>query len=275
MDNEKIRENAYKDYVAGMKYKDIADKYNVSINTVKSCKTRYGWRKDGKTEILKKSMHTKKEKVCIQNKRNTEKEKALEGWADKIIEDADLTSKQGLFCIYYANSNNATVSYQKAYACNRKTAMAAGSRMLRNVKVREEIERLKKEKYEAAMFDERDIFQWHLDVATANITDYISFGRETIPVTSMFGSVIDKQTGEQMTKEVNYVKFRESDEVDGRIIKKVKMGKDGASIELYDAVKSLEWLEKNMKAGTDAQRSLAGQIIDAYRQREKQKDDGK
>ena len=148
-------------------------------------------------------------------------------------------------------------------------------RMLRNVKVREEIERLKKEKYEAAMFDERDIFQWHLDVATANITDYISFGRETIPVTSMFGSVIDKQTGEQMTKEVNYVKFRESDEVDGRIIKKVKMGKDGASIELYDAVKSLEWLEKNMKAGTDAQRSLAGQIIDAYRQREKQKDDGK
>ena len=53
------------------------------------------------------------------------------------------------------------------------------------------------------------------------------------------------------------------------------MGKDGASIELYDAVKSLEWLEKNMKAGTDAQRSLAGQIIDAYRQREKQKDDGK
>ena len=34
---------AYKDYMAGMKYKDIADKYNVSINTVKSWQKRNGW----------------------------------------------------------------------------------------------------------------------------------------------------------------------------------------------------------------------------------------
>lgn len=57
---------AYKDYMEGMKYKDIASKYNVSIATVKSWKTRYKWDR--------KSMHTKKdkkEKVCIQ-KRNEE-----------------------------------------------------------------------------------------------------------------------------------------------------------------------------------------------------------
>lgn len=35
-----------------MKYKDIASKYNVSINTVKSWKQRYKWNR--------KSMHTKK-----------------------------------------------------------------------------------------------------------------------------------------------------------------------------------------------------------------------
>ena len=38
-----------------MKYKDIADKYGVSLATVKSWKTRYGWFRD----TSKKSMHTK------------------------------------------------------------------------------------------------------------------------------------------------------------------------------------------------------------------------
>ena len=36
-------ELARKDYQKGMKYKDIADKYNVSINTVKSWQRRHGW----------------------------------------------------------------------------------------------------------------------------------------------------------------------------------------------------------------------------------------
>lgn len=41
-----LKENAYKDYVAGMKYKDIAEKYNVSINTVKSWKRRLNWQRE-------------------------------------------------------------------------------------------------------------------------------------------------------------------------------------------------------------------------------------
>ena len=36
------QEMAEKDYLAGMKYKDIAAKYEVSINTVKSWKKRNG-----------------------------------------------------------------------------------------------------------------------------------------------------------------------------------------------------------------------------------------
>ena len=32
------------DYLSGMKYKDIAKKYDVSINTVKSWKRRCNWR---------------------------------------------------------------------------------------------------------------------------------------------------------------------------------------------------------------------------------------
>uniref|UniRef100_UPI0039837FEF P27 family phage terminase small subunit n=1 Tax=Clostridium haemolyticum TaxID=84025 RepID=UPI0039837FEF len=40
-----IKEKAYKDYISGMKYKDIADKYSVSINTVKSWKRRLNWQR--------------------------------------------------------------------------------------------------------------------------------------------------------------------------------------------------------------------------------------
>lgn len=266
MDNGEIRENAYEDYIAGMKYKDIAEKYGVAINTIKSWKTRYGWSRGNKDAPYGKSMHTKKEKVCTQKNKDSENGRALAEWIGQMVEESGLTSKQVLFCMYYANSNNATSSYKKAYGCNRETAMAAGSRMLRNVKVREEIERLKKDRYEAAMFGEQDIFQWHLDIATASITDYVSFGREEIPLVSMKGPVLDKK-GKPVTKEVNYVKFKESGEVDGRAIKKVKMGKDGASIELYDAFKSMEWLEKNLQSGTECQQGIASQIIMAYKGR--------
>lgn len=50
---------AKKDYVKGMKYKDLAEKYGVSINTIKSWKKRHGWeRKKGAPK--EKSVHTKK-----------------------------------------------------------------------------------------------------------------------------------------------------------------------------------------------------------------------
>jgi len=54
-------ELAYEDYRKGMKYKEIAEKYGVTLNTVKSWKTRYKWSKDPK-----KGVHTKSEKVCTQ-----------------------------------------------------------------------------------------------------------------------------------------------------------------------------------------------------------------
>ena len=52
-------EQAYEDYKNGMKYQAIADKYEVSVNTIKSWKQRYQWTRNG--------VHTK-EKVCTQKK---------------------------------------------------------------------------------------------------------------------------------------------------------------------------------------------------------------
>ncbi|MFC9657977.1 phage terminase small subunit [Bacillus subtilis] len=50
---------AYKDYVKGMKYKDLAEKYGVSVNTIKSWKQRHGWERK-KGAPISKSVHTKK-----------------------------------------------------------------------------------------------------------------------------------------------------------------------------------------------------------------------
>jgi len=53
-------ELAQEDYMQGMKYKELAEKYEVSVNTVKSWKTRYKWDRKG--------VHTKEEKVRTQKK---------------------------------------------------------------------------------------------------------------------------------------------------------------------------------------------------------------
>ena len=51
------------DYKNGMKYKDIADKYEVSLNTVKSWKQRYKWCKDDKKVCIQKTKKYAHKKV--------------------------------------------------------------------------------------------------------------------------------------------------------------------------------------------------------------------
>lgn len=61
------RDLAYQDYLKGMKYKEIAEKYDVTINTVKSWKTRYKWSREG-VHTKEKSVHTKKKGGQPRNK---------------------------------------------------------------------------------------------------------------------------------------------------------------------------------------------------------------
>lgn len=245
-------ELAYQDYLNGMKYKEIAEKYGVTINTVKSWKTRYKWSKDGK-----KSVHTKTGKVCTQ-KSNAKKEAIVEAvW--QVIENTELTDKQRLFCLYYVKCFNATKAYKKAYGCSYETAMTEGSKTLRNPKIKEEIIRLKQNRLNREMLDESDIFQKYMDIAFSDVTDFVEFGQEDVPVMAVYGPVQikDEETGEKktLTKRVNVVRFKDSSEVDGTLIAEVKQGKDGASIKLPDRMKALEWLTEHMYMATEEQRA--------------------
>ena len=73
---------------------------------------------------------------------STEKDEVAEE-VQQVTENSGLTDKQKLFCISYIRCFNATKAYQKAYGVRYGTAMAAGSQLLRNVKVKEQIQRLK------------------------------------------------------------------------------------------------------------------------------------
>lgn len=41
-----VKEQAFSDYLRGLKYKELAEKYGVSVNTIKSWKRRYGWSRE-------------------------------------------------------------------------------------------------------------------------------------------------------------------------------------------------------------------------------------
>lgn len=240
------------DYSRGMKYREIAEKYDVTINTVKSWKQRYSWSRKG-VHTKDKGVHTKSDK----QKGATNKKIVVDVTVtDPVIENDELTEKQRLFCIYYIKYFNATKAYQKAYDCAYTTAMTNGNVLLRNTKVNAEIDRFKKEQSTELKLSISDIIQKYIDIAFTDISDYLTFGQREVPVMTMFGPMYEGKGKEKkpVTKIVNFVDFRDSGQVDGTLISEVKQGKDGASIKLNDRMKALKELEKYMDFMTTEQK---------------------
>lgn len=254
-------------YDKGLKLIDIANQLGIPEGTVRSWKNRYNW----DCNVAKEKRNVAKTK---KNKKQNREEPSVDE-VSSIIENPELTDKQRLFCVHYIRSFNATKAYQKAYGCSYENAMQNGSRMLRNDKVKEEILRLKQERLNREFLSEADIFQKYMDIAFADITDYMTFGTEEVPVMAMYGPVKikDPETGEekQLTKIVNTVRFKDSSEVDGAILSEVKQGKDGASIKLSDRMKALQWLSDHMNMGTEEQKAKVALL----QKKIKEDDDGK
>ena len=246
--NEKI-EQAKELFDQGKKMVDIAAALGIPEGTIRSWKKRYKWNA---------TLQTEKRNVANKKANKRVKTKASVPEVESVIENPDLTDKQRLFCLYYSRSFNATRSYQKAYGGDYLTACASGPRMLENVRVKDEIMKLKQERYVRSFISEEDIFQKYWDIAFSDITDFLSFGRREVPVMGTFGPVkVKDDDGKeiQLTKEINVVEFRESPEVDGSILTEVKQGKDGASIKLADRMKALQWLADHMDLATVEQKA--------------------
>lgn len=244
-------------FLTGKKLVDIANELGVPGSTVRRWKHTYKWEGERSEKAVERS---EKKIERSENKANARKEekKVVANEVIQVVDNPDLTDKQRLFCVLYVRCFNATKAAIKA-GYSRNSAMEQGYQLLRNPSVRDEIARLKQHRLNQAMLDEADIFQKYMDIAFSDITDYVEFGREEVQVMGAFGpvQVDDPETGEKktLTKEINSVRFRESNEVDGTLITEVKQGKDGASIKLADRMRALDWLAEHMDLATAEQRA--------------------
>jgi len=223
------------DYMSGMKYKDIATKYNVTLNTVKSWKTRYKWKKD---EEEKESA----EKVCTQNKSMHTLEKGAENkisdedkdfeWVD---EEDGLTDKQRNFCYYYMQSLNAfqaaiKAGYSPSYG---KTHVY---KLLENASVKNFLYKLKEQQRQEFLISQEKVLNRHVQVAFSDITDYFNEDGSLKPLS----------------------------EVDGSLVRKIKIikkdGFESAEIQLIEKCPSLAWLTKH--AGLDPDTNIAKERLE-------------
>lgn len=237
MPDLKAYEYAEADYVAGMKYKDIAEKYQVTIDTVKSWKKRYKWQRPQKKKCA--PTKSKNKKKCAKShpvEKDTIKEEKNTADFEEVPEVGDLTDKQKLFCFYYTKFFNGTKAYKKAYNATNESAAVGASRLLRNDKIKECIKQLKENKLTREFISEDDIFQKYIDIAFSDITDYI----EILPSGMIF-----------LKKDL--------DDYDGSIITQIKVGKDCrlAGISLADKMRALDWLSNHIVKEDDDQDNLA------------------
>lgn len=243
-------------YLEGKSLVEIARQLDLPEGTVRRWKCTHRWDSERSD---KNNERSKRKENRIQ--KNVE---AIAEDVEQVIENPELTDKQRLFCLFYVRCFNATKAYQKAYGCSYEVANSEGYKLLVNPCTREEITRLKQNRLNRELLDEHDIFQKYMDIAFADITDYVKFGREKVQVMGAFGpvEVKDPETGEKvpLMKEVNTVRFREAAEVDGTLITEVKQGKDGASIKLADRMRALDWLANHMDLASDEQKARIAQI---------------
>lgn len=226
---------------------DLADKHNLKTSTVRSRKNREKWQRNDNA--------TQRKNVATQKKKAAKKNELIAEEVKSVMENEDLTDKQRLFCIYYNKYFNATKAYQKAYEVDYLTANAHGYKLLSNVVIKEEIYRLKQGKLNRAMFDEKDLFQMYLDIATADINDFVEYGQEEVAYRADDGTPLLDDEGNEITYKRNYVKFKDSDAIDGSLISEVSQGRSGAKIKLQDKMKAMEWLDKHIGLATEEQKA--------------------
>lgn len=230
--NREVAKKLYLESDGKMLLKDIAAQLGKSDTQIRKWKNLDKWDDHLKGNVTNES----KSNVTNRKQPNRKKTKADVTEELPLIDNDNLTDKQKLFCIYYVKMFNATKAYQKAYECNYEVANKNAYALMVKDGVKEEIMRLKRHRMSGEFFDKYDVLQKYKDIAFADMTDFTTFGTETVKTMN--------DQGEEVEFEVNRVYFKESSEIDGTLVTEVKQGKDGVSIKLADKMKALDFLAK-------------------------------
>lgn len=227
-------------YKQGMKLVEIANQLNIPDGTVRRWKSTYKWDSERSEKISERSVKNEQNKKVEQ--------KPIDDGTKETMMNENLTHEQRLFCIYYSKIFNATQAYINAYKCDWETANTCGPRLMVNVGVKAEIQRLQEIKRQQIVSGTDDLIDLHMRIAFADIGNYLAFGKEHQQVIGQFGPIeVKDENGDKkpLMQEVNVVKLNDSHNVDTQLIQEVKQGRDGVSIKLADKQKSLDWLEKH------------------------------
>jgi len=214
-------EKARELYKGGMKLVEIASQLEVPAGTVRRWKSTYHWDSEQQNERSEKKSERSESKKSVMKK-------AIADEVKQVIQNTDLTDKQQLFCIHYIRCFNATKAYQKAYGCGYTTAVTNGPALLGNTRIKEEILQLKQDRLNRELLSESDIFQKYMDIAFADINDFVDISA---------GFVTAK------------------DGIDGTIVSEVSNTQSGVKIKLADRMKALQWLTDHMDLATEKQKA--------------------
>jgi len=240
-----IRDKALDDYRTGMSPTKIAERYGISVNTVKSWIAR--WKKGAGVQVQKDAPQDARGATERQDSNPViHVDKMI---AEAVEENAILTPKQKDFCFFFVKNNNAVQAYIKAYQTTHRDACAHAWTLLNHVEVAKEVKRLRILKNTAlgGMMGE-DIVELHTRIAFADITDFVEFENKQVPVLKDNVPVLsfcpETEEAKELRRNVNEVRLKSSDAVDGNLISEVSDGREGTKIKLADRHKSLAFLTK-------------------------------
>lgn len=206
-----------------------------------------GWKsKDKWNKKLNGVLQTDERSTPNKNKDKKGDKKEPTESAFVVRESNVLTDKQWLFVAYYVKCWNATKAYQRAYGCAYSTAMTNGNSLLRKTQIKNEIIRVRDEITADTLLSKRVLIQKWIDIAFADVTEYMTFGTEEEIVYEEDGFPKIDANGNIVKQAYSFVRLADSSHIDGTLISEVKQGRDGITVKLADKMKALEYLSKHM-----------------------------
>lgn len=217
--------------------KDLAEKHGIKPATLRSRKNREKWQKRGSPDDA--TQHATQRNENATQRKNVATKKKVAPKAKEILESSDLEDWEEIFCLEYLKHFNKTKAYHKARPdVTYDSAKTLGNRLFTEVCIQKRLAELKSAKQEQLFIEGTDIDAQWAKQAFSDITDFIEFRTET--------SAFVDDTGEISEREHLIVSLKDSDKIDGMMVKEFKMTRDGPVIKLYDSQKALEMLQKRL-----------------------------
>ena len=217
--------------------KDLAEKHGISPGTLRSRKNREKWQKRGSPDDA--TQHVTQRNENATQRKNVATKKKVAPKAKEILESSDLEDWEEVFCLEYLKHFNKTKAYHKARPdVTYDSAKTLGNRLFTEVYIQQRLAELKSAKQEQLFIEGTDIDAQWAKQAFADITDFIEFRTEI--------NAYVNDSGGMSEREDLIVSLKDSDKIDGMMVKEFKMTRDGPVIKLYDSQKALEMLQKRL-----------------------------